>query len=128
MRSSPAFWRLSCSCILLATGWLLGRAHAQGAGAPPAAPGLAAALDGGWTRRGTCAQPVHFQLRGNTLLVVGTDGRVDTQRALQRRAAGVATQTTASAHGNPVGLRWVYEVLSPGQLSLTDQAGRSGPR
>ena len=44
---------------------------------------------------------------------------------LQRRAAGVATQTIASAHGNPIGMRWVYEVLSPGQLSLTDETGRS---
>ncbi len=68
---------------------------------------------------------MHFQLRGDTLLVVGTDGKVDTQRVLQRRATGVATQTTASAHGNPIGMRWVYEVLSPGQLSLTDQTGRS---
>ena len=83
------------------------------------------ALGGGWTRTGACDHPVHFQLRGDTLLVAGTDGKVDTQRVLQRRATGVATQTTASAHGNPVGMRWAYEMLSPGQLSVTDQTGRS---
>ncbi len=125
MRTLPTLWLHSCSYVLLATGWLLGQAHAQGATAPPAAPDLGAALGGGWTRNGACDRPVHFQLSGNTLMVVGTDGKADTQRVLQRRATGVATQTTASAHGNPVGMRWVYEVLSPGQLSLTDQTGRS---
>ncbi len=115
----------SCSSALLVAGWLLGQAHAQGADAPPSIPDLAAALDGGWTRSGACDRPVHFRLRGDMLLVVGTDGKVDIQRVLQRRATGVATQTTASAHGNPIGMRWVYEVLSPGQLSLTDQTGRS---
>ncbi len=125
MRPSSALWLRSCFCIPLAAGWLLGQAHAQGANPPPPAPDLAAALGGGWTRSGACDRPVRFQLRGNTLLVVGTDGKVDTQRVLQRRATGVATQTTASAHGNPIGMRWVYEVLSPGQLSLTDQTGRS---
>ena len=115
----------TCSSALLVAGWLLGQADAQSADATPSTPDLAAALDGGWTRSGACDRPVHFRLRGDTLLVVGTDGKVDTQRVLQRRATGVATQTTASAHGNPIGMRWVYEVLSPGQLSLTDQTGRS---
>ena len=32
-----------------------------------------------------CDQPVHFQLSGKTLLVVGTDGKIDTQRLLERR-------------------------------------------
>ncbi len=120
-----AFWLRACPWVLVATGWLLGQVYAQGANAPPPAADLAAALGGGWTRSSACDHPVHFQLRGNTLLVVGTDGKVDTQRVLQRRSTGVATQTTASAHGNPIGLRWVYEVLAPGQLSLTDQTGRS---
>ncbi len=107
------------------TGWLAGQARARDADAPPPPADLAAALAGGWTRSGTCDHPVHFELRGNTLLVTGTDGQVDTQRVLQRRATGVATQTTASAHGDPIGTRWVYEVLTPGQLSLTDQTGGS---
>jgi hypothetical protein len=125
MHPFTALWLRSCFCIPLAAGWLPGQAHAQEANAPPPAPDLAAVLGGGWARSGACDRPVHFQLRGNTLLVVGTDGKVDTQRVLQRRATGVATQTTASAHGNPIGMRWVYEVVSPGQLSLTDQTGRS---
>ncbi len=123
MRPVIAPWLRACLAVLLAAGCLLGRAHAQATSAP--APDLAAALGGGWTRSSACDRPVHFQLRGDTLLVVGTDGKVDTQRVLQRRATGVATQTTASAHGNPIGMRWVYEVLSPGQLGLTDQTGRS---
>ncbi len=125
MRPSPVSWLRSYLCIPLVAWWLLGQAHSQGANAPPPAPDLAVALGGGWTRSGACDRPVHFQLRGTTLLVVGTDGKADTQRVLQRRATGVATQTTASAHGNPIGMRWVYEVLSPGQLSLTDQTGQS---
>ncbi len=115
----------SFSCGLLATSWLLDPAHAQAPSAPSSSANLAAALGGGWSLSGLCDRPVHFQLRGSTLLVVGMDGKIDTQRILQRRPSGVATQTTASAHGNPVGMRWVYEMLSPGQLSLTDQTGRS---
>ena len=112
-------------CCVVAALWLPSQAHARIAGARLPGPDLAGALGGGWTRSGVCDKPVHFQLRGNTLRVVGTDGKVDTQRVLGRRPAGVATQTTASAHGNPIGMRWVYDVLSPGQISLTDQMGRS---
>lgn len=86
---------------------------------------LAAALGGGWTRSCYCRHAVHFQLAGNTLSVVGTDGEVDTQHVLERRAAGLATQATASAHGNPIRMRWAYEVLAPGQLSLMDATGQS---
>ncbi len=68
---------------------------------------------------------MQFRLAGKTLLVVGTDGKIDIQRVLERRASGIATETTASAHGNPIGMRWVYEVVAPGQLSLTDQRGQS---
>ena len=105
MHPSVAIWLRSCFTVLLAAEYLLASAHAQGSPAQPSAPNLAAAFSGGWTRNGVCDKPVQFQLRGNTLLVVGTDGKVDTQRVLQRCATGVATQTTASAHGNPIGMR-----------------------
>ena len=111
---------------LLVAGSLLAAssAHAQRSDGPPGQD-LAAALGGGWTRSGACDQPVHFRLAGKTLLVVGTDGKIDTQRVLERRATGIVTETTASAHSNPIGMRWVYEVVVPGQLSLTDQRGQS---
>ncbi len=121
-RSSSAW----ASRVVLAAGMLVAAfaTHAQAAGQHPDRS-LAAALAGGWTRTGACDHPVHFQLSGDTLRVVGTDGQVDTQRVLERRSAGFATETTASAHGNPIGMRWVYEVLAPGQLSLTDATGRA---
>ncbi len=86
---------------------------------------FAAALGGRWTRTGACDRSVQFRLAGDTLQVVGADGKIDTQQVLQRRAGGISTKTTSSAHGNPIGKLWVYELLAPGQLSLTDQVGRS---
>ncbi len=126
MRPFIALRRRFFSRGLLVAGALLAAssAHAQHSGGPPGQD-LAAALGGGWTRSGACDQPVPFRLAGRTLLVVGTDGKIDTQRVLERRATGIARETTASAHGNPIGMRWVYEVVAPGQLSLTDQRGQS---
>ncbi len=126
MRPSFAIRCRFFSCRLLLAGSLLAAnsAYAQRSGEPPGQD-LAAALGGGWTRSGSCDRPVQFRLAGKTLLVVGTDGKIDTQRVLERRAAGIATETTASAHGNPIGMRWVYEIVVPGQLSLTDQRGQS---
>ncbi len=126
MRPSIAIRSGFFSRGLLVAGALLAAssAHAQRSGGP-AGQDLAAALGGGWTRSGACDRPVQFRLAGKTLLVVGTDGKIDTQRVLERRATGIATETTASAHGNPIGMRWVYEVVAPGQLSLTDQRGQS---
>ncbi len=126
MRPSIAIRYRFFSRGLLVAGSLLAAsiAHAQRSGGP-LGQDLAAALGGGWTRSGSCDRPVQFRLAGQTLLVVGTDGKIDTQRVLERRATGVATETTASAHGNPIGMRWVYEVVAPGQLSLTDQRGQS---
>lgn len=63
-------------------------------------------FDPTFQRSGTRDRPVHFRLAGNTLLVVGTDDKVDAQRVLQRRATGVAAQTCASAHGNSINMRW----------------------
>ncbi len=102
-----------------------GAAGALRAQAPQ--PALAAALGGRWTpdAGGGCAQVFQFQLTGNTLRLTGPDGHVDVQRVLQRREAGIATATTASTHGIPAGTKWVYEVLAPGQLSVTDGSGRS---
>ena len=88
---------------------------------------VAAALQGRWTSdaEGGCARTFSFDLTGNTLRVTPPDGKSDVQRVLTRREAGVATETTSSSHGIRKGARWVYEVLAPGQLSLTDAAGRS---
>ncbi len=99
------------------------------AAAPPCAQAQALPdlLKGRWTAGGgDCQAGFTLELRGNSLRLVDADGHVDTQRVTSRRPAGIATQTTASTHGEPAGKAWVYEVLAPGQLSLTEgSTGRS---
>ena len=93
----------------------------------PQPSALAAFLDGRWTpdADGACARVFRFRLTGATLRVTAPDGKVDVQRVLQRRGGGVATETTASVHGIPIGTKWVYEALAPGQLGVTDGTGQS---
>ena len=93
-------------------------AHAQ------ALPDL---LKGRWTFDGAdCKAGVTLQLSGNFLRWTDAAGHVDVQRVTSRRPTGIATRTTASTHGQPSGKAWVYEVLAPGQISLTEgSTGRS---
>ena len=84
-------------------------------------------LKGRWAfEGGDCKAGVTLQLSGNLLRLTDAAGHVDSQRVTSRRSTGIATQTTASTHGQPVGKAWVYEVVAPGQISLTEgSTGRS---
>ena len=83
-------------------------------------------LEGRWTAGGDCQAGFTLQLAGDVLRVTDAAGQVDTQRVVSRRATGIATRTVRSTHGQAVGKAWVYEVLGPGQVSLTEGGtGRS---
>lgn len=94
--------------------------------APPAqAQALPGLFKGKWVFEGTdCRAGLTLQLAGDVLRLTDATGHADTQRVTSRRATGIATKTTASTHGQPVGKAWVYEFLGPGQISLTE--GRTG--
>ena len=103
----------------------LGLALAPG---PPAqAQALPGLFKGTWMFDGTdCRAGLTLQLDGNLLRLTDTAGHADTQRVTSRRATGIATKTTASTHGQPIGKAWVYELLGPGQIRLTEgSTGRS---
>ena len=60
------------------------------------------------------------------LSLADTRGRIDTQRIVEQRAGGIATKTATSTHGIRIGASWVYELLAPGQLSMTEgETGQS---
>ncbi len=93
---------------------------------PARAQSLGDLLKGTWTvDGGDCRAGFTLRLGGGVLLWTDAAGHVDTQRVTSRRATGIATRTTASTHGQKLGTVWVYEMLAPGQISLTDGTGRS---
>ena len=78
-------------------------------------------LKGRWAvEGGDCEAGLTLQLDSTSLHLTDAAGHVDTQRVISRRATGIATRTTASTHEDAVGKVWVYEVLAPGRLSLTE--------
>ncbi len=114
------------------SGWVfaaslgLGLALAQQAQAQDQA--LTDALNGRWVvvGDGDCQAGFTLQLGGDLLRWTDAVGHVATQRVTSRRPDGIATRTITSTHGQPVGKTWVYEVLAPGQISLTEAStGRS---
>ncbi len=99
-----------------------------GAASPAWAQSLANLLEGRWTTQagGACQSGMALVLTGDELRLTDPAGHADTQQVTERRPTGLATVTTASTHGEKPGTVWVYELLGPGQLSLTQGAtGRS---
>ena len=91
------------------------------------AQALPALLKGHWVfADGDCKAGFTLRLNGSVLRWTDAAGHADTQRVTSRRPTGIATRTTTSTHGQPAGKAWVYEVLAPGQISLTEAStGRS---
>ena len=112
-----------------AIGWWLVASVVAGLAAVPGARAeeLADMLKGKWaTEGGDCIRYITLELSGDTLRITDAAGRTDAERVIARRATGIATQVVRSTHGIRVGSRTVYELLAPGQLSLTEAAtGRS---
>lgn len=114
--------------LSLHVAFLLAAGIAHDATAQTSSRILTEALTGRWTfdPGGSCAQAFRFELAGDTLRVVAPDGSVDVQRVIQRRETGIATETTTSTHDVKKGAKRIYEILAPGQLSMTMPAGQSG--
>ena len=90
----------------------------------PAAAGAQSLPDlfkGRWAAEGGDCQPgFTLQLSRDVLLWTDAAGHVDRQQVVSRRPTGIATRTVESTHGQPAGKAWVYEVLGPGQIAMTE--------
>lgn len=88
---------------------------------PAGAQALADQFHGRWTTEGgSCAPGFTLDLSGDELRWTDAAGQVDRQQVVSRRPDGIATKTVQSSHGQPKGKAWVYEVLAPGQIALTE--------
>ena len=99
------------------------------AGAPAArAKDVASMLKGQWVAEGgDCTKPYTLELSGDVLRLTDAAGHADVERVFARRKTGFATRVARSTSGIRIGQRNVYELLAPGQISVTEAAsGRSG--
>lgn len=111
------------------TDWRLVLGVVAGLAGPPAAraQNFPAVLKGQWTGQGgDCNKTFAIELSGNTLRLRSRTRHAFTERerVMARRATGFTTRVVRSDLGIRLGARLAYEMLAPGQLRVTNTAGR----